>query len=419
MWILYDILFLLCAFVYLPLLYLRGKWHGGFYARLGFLPPLKTAQECSRSIWIHAVSVGEVLAVLDVIEALRRKFPHENIVLSTVTPAGHDLARARLKGLCEVIYAPADFSWAVRRYIQTLRPRIYLCAETEIWPNLFTLLHRSRVPIMQINGRVSDKAFRGYRKVRFLTRRILDCVSVFCVQTPLDAERLIALGAERSRIHVVGNLKFDHLPARGSLKRVNLGFAPEDQLWIAGSTHPGEEKIVLNILKSLTPEFPRLRLVVAPRHVERTPEVSELVKEAGFDPLRFSRKGKAPLASRTVVVVDTIGHLRDLYDLADVVFIGKTLTVPGGQNIIEPLSFGKPTLVGPHTENFKDVTRIFLEAGALIQVGSPEELSARLRDLLRDPRRRAEMAVRAAETMKTLRGAAQKTLGVISRMLAP
>lgn len=419
MLIIYNILFFLFAWACLPCLYFKGKWHSGFYARLGFLPPLEKEAGRFRTIWIHAVSVGEVLAVLDVIDALRKRFPREKIVLSTVTPAGHDLAQARLKGQCAVIYAPVDFPWAVRRYIQTLRPRIYLSAETEIWPNLFTLLHQNHVPIVQINGRISDQAFRGYQKVRFLTRRILNCVSVFCVQTPLDAERLIDLGAEHSKVHVVGNLKFDNLPARGFLKKENLGFAPEDQLWIAGSTHPGEERIVLDIFKNLTEEFPRLRLVVAPRHVERTLEVSEIVKEAGFQPLRFSQTGGAPIASRTVVVIDTIGHLRDLYDLADVVFIGKTLTVPGGQNMIEPVSFGKPTLVGPHTENFKDVTRIFLEAGALIQVQSGDELSSQIRDLLRDPRRRTEMAVKAGETMKKLRGAAQKTMDIISEILTP
>lgn len=421
MFIFYDIIFLLYAVVYFPFLFLRGKWHKGFYTRLGgsSLRRLKDEIGGKKSIWVHAVSVGEVLAVLDLIEEIRRRFADHKIILSTVTTTGHDLAQARLKNKCLVIFAPLDFSWAVRKYVEAIRPEIYIAAETEIWPNLYRCLSKKGVPIVQVNGRISDKAFKGYRRVAVLTKGVLTAVRAFCMQSLQDAERVIALGAERARVHVVGNLKFDNLPQAGVARKEDWGFAQEDKLFIAGSTHPGEEEIMLDAFKDLSREIPRLRLVLAPRHVERGGDVVRLVEQHGFKALRLSQCGKGTRVGEGVVVVDTIGHLRDLYGLAEIVFIGKSLTVGGGQNMIEPLNFGKPTLVGPRTENFKDITRIFLEAGALIQVSGRDELLTQLRSLLQDPERIRKIGALAKKVIHAHQGATAKTMDVITGILNP
>jgi 3-deoxy-D-manno-octulosonic-acid transferase len=419
MFIFYDIVFFVCAVVYLPFLLWKGKWHDGFYMRLGIssLRWLKDEIDGKKSIWVHAVSVGEVLAVLDLIEEIQRKFAEYKIILSTVTPAGHELARARLKNKCLVIFAPVDFSWAVRKYAEVIRPQIYIGAETEIWPNLYLCLNKRGVPIVQVNGRISDKAFKGYRRINILTKNVLRAVHTFCMQSPRDAERIISLGADPGRVYVAGNLKFDNLPQAGFARQEDWGFAPEDKLFIAGSTHPGEEGILIDVFKRLSRDVPQLRLVLAPRHVERARDVLRLAGQSGLKAVRFSECDKTTRVDGRVVVVDTIGHLRDLYGLAEIVFIGKTLAVGGGQNMIEPLNFGKPTFVGPYTENFKDITRIFVEAGALIQVSGKEELLPRLRALLKDPDRMREMGASAKKVIRNHQGATAKTMDVISGVL--
>ncbi len=419
MFIFYDIIFFVCAVIYLPFIFLRGKWHNGFYMRLGVssLRGLKDAIAGKRTIWVHAVSVGEVMAVLDLIGEIQRRYAGHMIILSTVTMTGHDLAQARLKNKCVVIFAPLDFSWAVRKYAEAIRPEIYIAAETEIWPNLYRCLSKKGVPIVQVNGRISDRAFKGYGRVTVLTKGVLGAVRAFCMQSPQDAERVTALGAERARVHVVGNLKFDNLPQTGFARKEDWGFAREDKLFIAGSTHPGEEEIMLDVFKELRREVPRLRLVLAPRHVERAADIARLVDQSGCKALRFSQCGKGAPIDERVVVVDTVGHLRDLYSLAEIVFIGKTLTVGGGQNMIEPLNFGKPTLVGPHTENFRDITRIFLEAGALIQVPGKEELLMQLRSLLQDPDRIRKIGALAKKVIHDHQGATVRTMDIIAGIL--
>lgn len=419
MFILYDIVFFVCAVVYLPFLFWKGKWHHGFYMRLGgsSLQWLKDEIGGKKSIWVHAVSVGEVLAVLDLIEDIRRTCADYKIILSTVTPAGHELARTRLKNKCLVIFAPVDFSWAVRKYIEAIRPHIYIAAETEIWPNLYLCLDKRGVPIVQVNGRISDKAFKGYRRINVLTKNVLRAVRAFCMQSPRDAERIISLGADPSRVHVAGNLKFDNLPRICLARKEDWGFAPEDKLFIAGSTHPGEEEILMDVFKQLRRDVPHLCLVLAPRHVERAADVLRLAVQSGFKAARFSECDQMTRVDGRVVVVDTIGHLRDLYSLAEIVFIGKSLTVGGGQNVIEPLHFGKLTVVGPHTENFKDITRIFVEAGALIQVSGKDELLPRLRALLQDPDRMREMGATAKKVIREQQGATAKTMDVITGIL--
>ncbi len=416
MFVLYDILFVTFALACLPYLILKGKWHAGLWTRFGSGLIKDSANK--RTIWVHAVSVGEVLVVLNLIQKIRQKFPQYNIVLSTVTAAGHALASRKLQGQCLVIYAPLDFSWVARKYAAVLDPVLYISTETEIWPNLFTCLHARNVPILEVNGRISDQAFAGYRKVSFLTRRVLRDVRLFCMQSQEDARRIIHLGADAKKVRVVGNLKFDNLTNGSAIARDTFGFSEEDRVFIAGSTYPGEEEIMIETYRDLKAEFPRLRLVIAPRRVERADEIARLCEREGLKSQKFSdNSSRGMVDARQVWIVDRVGYLRDLYALADVVFIGKSLRGRGGQNMIEPLAFGKPTLVGPYTENFRDIVRIFMSSGALIEVRTRQALVLQLRNLLRDPQRCVTIGQAALREIARHQGATETTVKAIGEIL--
>ena len=416
MFIVYDIIFLIFAVVYLPFLALKGKWHAGLWTRFGFA--LQRDAAGKETIWVHAVSVGEVLVVLRLIEKIRKKFPRRAVVLSTVTPTGHALATQRLQGQCRVIYAPLDFSWVVRKYVEVLNPALYVSAETEIWPNLFTCLRERNVPILEVNGRISDKAFAGYRRVSFLTRRVLRGVRLLCMQSPQDARRIIELGADEKRVRVIGNLKFDNLPGEPAIKKEDLGFRTQDRLLIAGSTYPGEEEILIEAYRSLKTEFPGLRLMIVPRHVERAEGIARLCGRKGFSSRRLPEISLNPAVDdEPILIVDRVGRLRDLYGIADLAFVGKSLCGSGGQNMLEPLSWGKPTLVGPRTENFRDVVRIFLPTGALIEIRDQQGFVAASRALLNDSRRCVQIGMAAKNEMMKHQGAVEKTAAVIEEIL--
>jgi len=373
--------------------------------------------EGKKCIWIHAVSVGEVLAVADLIEKLRNGLPQYTVVCSTVTKTGNQIALEKLGNTCLIIYAPLDFSWIVQKFISIINPKIYISTETEIWPNLYIMLHKNGVPIIQINGRISDNAFNGYKRVRFLTKRVLACVNLFYMQSSHDAERIKQLGAHQERVHVSGNLKFDNTHENIAMRKEELGFYGNEDVFIAGSTHPGEEDILIDVYKKLEKEFADLRLVIAPRHIERTNEVVHLIEKKGYKAVRFSQIDKGNGVDKGIIVLDAFGHLRALYGLAKIVFIGKTLTIGGGQNMIEPAFFGKPTIVGPLTQNFKSVMNVLLNAQALVQVNNAEELLVEIRNLLANPDRAERMGAAAKQTVLHYQGATEKTVQAITELV--
>ena len=417
MFILYDFIYVIIALFYLPFILMKGKWHSGFKMRFGIIP--RTIYETlndTDTIWFHAVSVGEVLAVMGLIKKIKISFPQYQIVVSTVTQTGYKLAQSQLAKNDVVIYAPLDISFIVRWYIKVIDPKIYISAETEIWPNLFTALADQKIPIVQVNGRLSEKSFKNYQRIKFLLKNVLNDVTAFCMQTPADAERIIPLGVDPQKVLVIGNMKFDDLEhSMGSVKV--LSYKPQDLVWIAGSTHPGEEKIVLEVFKSLQKEFPALHLVIAPRHVGRTSEIVNLIQSEGLNPVKFSEI-KSGMESDSIVVVDTIGHLRELYRLATVVFVGKSLIGQGGQNIIEPAFFAKPIVVGPHMQNFKNILNLFQEAQAIVQIKDPQELVVEMRRLLQDPQYRKKLGESAKSVVVKNQGATEKTFQIISDLLS-
>ena len=417
--LLYDILYGLAFLLYLPVLLFRKKWHAGFWQRMGVVSlGLDSQSSEQRSIWIHAVSVGEVLAVCSLVERLQRSRPDLGQVVSVVTQTGYTLAKQRLPQDVVVIYAPLDFRLAVRRYMRQIRPVVYIAAETELWPGMLSVLWQQQVPMAIVNGRISERSYRRYQHVRKLLRPLLAGVRLWCMQTETDAERARQLGAVPKAVHVVGNLKFDEVKDVPGYEPSQFGYRPEDRVWVAGSTHPGEERMILRVFKNLQKEEASLRLMIAPRHIERVAEVARDIEDAGCQPLRFSEYQGQSSGPETVMLIDTIGHLRACYALATCVFVGKSLCAKGGQNILEPAAFAKPVIVGPHMENFLAVTDIFLREGALLQVSSEQELQEALLRLLKNPNHAVALGQAARCVLQNHQGALEHMVTLLWPLFA-
>ncbi len=418
MLILYEFLLIIYVIIYFPILLLKGKWHGWFQQRFGFFTDvLKERLHHPRNIWVHAVSVGEVIAIAEFIRQLRIKLPEYQIVLSTTTKTGHELALKRLKDYATVLWAPLDFQLTTAAFIRFIQPKTYIVAETELWPNLFSLLHKKKIPILLLNGRISDNSYGRYQKIRWFMKRFLGYVDAFCMQSDEDAQRIIHLGAPEGKVRNIGNIKFDDLPGENSFTLENFGFDLADELWIAGSTHPGEEEIILNIFHKICAQHPRLRLVIAPRHIDRAADVVKLVESKGFFSLYLSQMNSGERNPNAVVVVDTIGHLRSLYSLGTLVFVGKSLTVKGGHNIIEPAFFSKPVIVGPFMQNFRDIMFVFKKDDAILQVQNAQELESTVAHLLDHPEKMKTMGQRARAVIDKHRGATARSVELVSRAL--
>ncbi len=414
---LYNILYFLAFILYLPVLLIRGKLHAGFIQRFGFLGQELTYRLSQKpNIWFHAVSVGEVLAIVALVDKIRAEHPSRQIVISTVTKTGYTIAQKRFKKEDIVIYAPLDLGWSVGQFIKAVKPEIFVVAETELWPNILNALAKIDVPIVMVNGRISDKSFYRYRRFSFLFQGVLRRFRGFCMQSAKDADRIIELGGLPKTVAVVGSMKFDDVIFGEPVTKEQLGLPCDALVWVAGSTHPGEEKIVLDVFKKLKAKFNSLELIIAPRHIERAEEVCSIVAQGGNTARRFSSPRSGP-ARGEVTVVDTIGNLKSLYRLAEVVFVGKSLLGNGGQNIIEPAFFGKPVIVGPNMQNFAEITDVFLAARAIVQIQEAGELEDAVYRLLSSAEARQALGERALMTIQKNQGATARTQKVLSQVL--
>ena len=415
MFLFYEIAYFVFVVLNIPFLLFRGKWHNRFWMRFGFWPAQEKPLEGGGNIWIHAVSVGEILAVQRMIDGLQQRFPEYGFVISTVTKTGYALAREKFQGK-RVIYAPLDFGFSVKSYIRRIRPRIYIAAETEIWPNLFRQLYKSGVPVVLVNGRISQKSFLLYRCISFFLKSVWPSLQLLCVQSSDDAKRFEALGVAPQMITVTGNMKFDGIEAETAMNAEEAGFAKDAAVWVAGSTHPGEEAIVLDVFASLKKKYPDLGLVLAPRHIERCAQIDGIIRRKGFEPVYFSKRSRV-LGPQDVLLVDTIGHLRRLYSIAKIVFVGKSLCGYGGQNIIEPASFAKPIIVGMHMENFRDIFAMFLKNAAVIQVADVRQLKRQAEAVLADPQQAFQLGAAAYDIVRNFQGSTERTCEMIARRL--
>ena len=387
-------------------------------ARLGHGAPLPGT---GPRAWLHAVSVGEAIAATPLVDGLRRRYPSLPLVMTTVTDTGASVVRERFRGQAEHRFFPVDLPGPTRRTVAAINPAFFICMETELWPTVLRTLARRKVPIMIANGRLSDRSFQRYQLVRGFMRDVLGDVTVFAMRSAEDARRIIALGARPERVFVTGNVKNEagEDPAGAAeLWRRLLGLADGRPVWIAGSTHRGEEEAVLAAHAAARSRFPDLALVLAPRHPERVPELVAMIETRGGSAVRRS-EGPRPRRSDAVIVVDTVGELAQIYSAADVVYVGGSLVEAGGHNMLEPAVRGKPVLFGPHNENFRESAELLLECGAATTVHSGLELGAELTLLLGDAalRDRAGAAGRAAVASR--HGAVRETLELAARFLAP
>lgn len=373
--------------------------------------------------WVHAVSVGEAIAAAPLVDGVRRLYPELPLVLTTVTATGARVVAERFAGAATHRYFPLDLPGAVRRAVRTIDPAFFICMETELWPNVLRELARRRVPTMIANGRLSDRSFERYRLIRPVMRRVLADVSVFAMRSDEDARRVIALGAAPERVVVTGNLKHDASPdppGAADLWRRLLGLRPGQRVWVAGSTHKGEEDAVLAAHAAGQSVHPDLALVLAPRHPERVEEVLALVLARGW---RAVRRSTLPAAARSarppVIVLDTVGELAQIYGIADVVFVGGSLVPRGGHNMLEPALRRRPVLMGPHTDNFREAAGLLVEAGAAVVVDDAASLSAELRTLLADPAVAAKRGEAGADAVAARHGAVSATLELVERYLGP
>jgi len=424
MWILYDFIFLIITLVHLPVYLLRRKIHPGFQMRLGILP---SGLKLNKPIWIHAVSVGEAMAVKNLVRELRITYPDKRFFISTVTPTGNKIAKGIAKETDFVAYFPLDLSFVVRRVVDKINPSLFIIMETEIWPNLISCLYRKKIPIVLVNGRLSDRSFKGYRCIKFLLKPLLNKINLFCVQTKTDAQRLMRLGGLENKIKITGNMKFD-LKDCADLKKdyidckLKLGLKSDEKLFVASSTHPGEEGIILGVYKELLREFPDLRLLIAPRHPERATEIVNLIKKFDFESKRISvlldKRTNEQTNKRTIFILDTIGQLLSFYAIADIVFVGGSLIKKGGHNILEPASLGKPVIFGPYMFNFRDIAGLFLENKACVLAHNREELFLNIKDLLRNPGKSTELSQRAKAIILQNQGATTRNLECISNYIS-
>ncbi len=369
-------------------------------------------------IWIHAVSVGEVLAASGLVDQVRQNLPRHRVLVSTTTDTGQALARKRF-GEDNVFYFPLDFAFAIRPYLRALRPELVVLAETEFWPNFLRLAHASGARIAVVNARISDRSWPNYRRFRWALQKMLEHVDLFLAQTPADSARLQSIGAKPRRVQVTGNLKFDlSLPSAPPIvKELRESFASDGAgpVLVCGSTVDGEEPLLLKAFENLRVAHPRAVMILAPRHPERFDQVAILLQQLGIRSFRRSQWQGEPLAGQ-VLLVDSIGELAALYALADVAFVGGSLVPRGGHNIIEPAQHGVAIVTGNHTENFRDIVALFQSRDAVRIVGMAE-LPLTLMNLLADDDERRALGRRAEETMQSQTGATLRTWEALKTLI--
>lgn len=398
----------------------RAYWR----ERCGLLPP--SYQQAERgAIWVHGVSVGETLAVAALVRQIQEHYPERKIFLSHVTAAGREAGEKRLTGVAGRFYLPLDWSWSVRRAFNHIRPALLLIVETELWPNLLRQARQFGTRIVLANARISDRSFRRYRMLAPFMRRVLENIDWVSAQTARDAERFKSLGMRPDRVAVAGNLKFDmdRPPSAGERLMSALAGARRSPVVVAASTMPGEEPLVLEAWSQIQRAHSRGLLILAPRHPARFESIAELLSSRKRSFVRRTALSSSEvelasqLATTEILLLDTIGELAGIFELADVVFVGGSLVPSGGHNLLEPAFWAKPILFGPYMENFRDIAQLFLEAGAALEVSSPRELAERTLELLGNEARRRELGEKAKQVLEQASGATERVLEQIRELL--
>jgi len=413
----YSIVFILA----IPLILLRLIWRGSrasaYFKRWNERFAIKAAPTSDKPlIWLHAVSLGEVEAARPLIASLQESYPTHHILITTMTPTGSDRVTKLYGETVSHCYLPYDLPFAVKRFFKTAQPVLGIIMETELWPNLVHYSAELNIPLVLANARLSARSAKGYQRVAKLSQRMLKNFSLIAAQSQDDRRRLIDLGADKNTVHAVGNLKFEiSLPAsvseQGEAMRSVWGDRP---VFIAASTHEGEDEIILNASRQIRAKFPDLLLIIVPRHPERFDRVAALSQRSGFKILRRSENGMCSKAIQ-VFIVDTMGELLLFYGAADIAFVGGSLVPRGGHNLLEPAALGRAVLIGPHYFNFNEISQQFLQANAAIEIDSSETLAESVIDLLSHPQKRAAMGEAGQNLIEQSKGASHRLLNLIKR----
>jgi len=428
-YLLYDFTLLLAALILIPSYYFKGVRTGSFRQgmkeRLGFFAPGRFDRLAGKQVfWIHAVSVGETRAALPLVKALKKAYPEVALLISNVTETGHEIASQIAEVDC-CLFFPYDFSLVVRRVLRQVNPSLIVIVETEIWPNFIRLARDEHIPVVLVNGRISDRSYPRYQWVKRFIRPILQQFSVLCMQTAENARRLRMLGAPVARVQVSGNVKFDldiafpDYPTAAQLKK-RYHLPAGELIWVAGSTHAGEEEEVADVYQQLANSGKSLRLVLVPRHPERCSAVGKMLagRQIGFIRRSELTSMDELLAPGTVLLVDTVGELQQLCAVADIVFVGGSLVPVGGHNILEASAVQKPVVFGPHMQNFKEISRMLLGAGGGVMISRKEELGEVMARLLVDENLRLSMGSKGYALIRKNVGATAFTLEMIGKVLA-
>lgn len=428
MYSLYSVLVLVVAVIASPWFIYQAvrykKYVGSLGQRMGYLP-VSFNMDGDESIWIHAVSVGEVLTARPLISELKRRYPNLRMFLSTTTMAGQQLARRSVQDVDAVFYFPFDLGFVVRRTLDLVKPKLFIMMETELWPNLLRECRARGIKTAVVNGRISARSFPRYKMIRPMMRRVMDHIDRFLVQSEESARRFIDLGADPARVVVTGSLKFDSLElsstalqARARDRVLRYFRVPATRsVIVAGSTMKGEEAQVLRAFRKVRTAAPNTLLVLAPRNPERFGEAEQLARSEGWKVAKRSDLAVDSEPRVDVVIVDTIGELATIYQIATIVFVGGSLVATGGHNVLEPAVFGKPIVFGPHMQNFLEIADAFVSNGAGVQLSEDEELEEAFQSLMSDPVRRARLGAAARALVEANRGANEKSLTVLSALL--
>lgn len=413
-------LYTLIFYLFLPFIFLRLLWrsrHGAssldrFSERLGYY---KEKNNVQNSIWVHAVSLGEAKLACNLVTRLQKDLPEIQFVVTTMTLTGSQIIRQELSEKVTHVYVPYDIPQIIKRFIKQFNPKLLILLETELWPNIMNEMGEKNIPIILANARLSSKSLNGYRKLNFFIKKFLPYLTLILAQTKQDAERFAMLGIQKEKIQVVGNLKYDMTIADAMQLQTSQPLISERPIFIAASTHAGEEEIILNAFFNIKRQIPNVLLILVPRHPERFDIVEKLCKELNFSTERFSQNVNKPTAD--IFILDTIGQLLNFYAIAEVVFVGGSLVAKGGHNLLEPAVLGKPVLSGPHLNNFHEIAEELKTNNALIIVNNAEELAKTVIELLMNENLREEKGQLAKRVASRSQKALERTGHEVRRFL--
>ena len=424
---LYNLAAILIVTIIIPIFLLRATRERGFVERIkqsfGFYPK-ETIDKVARkdAIWVHAASVGEIVATSPLVREFRKAFPTSPILVSVVTTGGYEMANRIIKDADAIIYFPLDLPFLASRVVDRIRPRVFLPVETELWPNFLKKAKQLDVPVMMVNGRISDRSVKQYKYLFGMLREMIGTVKCFAMQSRIDADYIMRLGAPRELVTVTGNTKFDQAytsvspDERAELIR-ELGLSGASHIMIAGSTHRGEEELVLTAFRAVREREPGVRLIIAPREVLRTMEVEHLCRRAGFTVNTRKNLQQGGEGGEDIVILDTVGELGRVYGLGDVIYIGGSLVAHGGHNILEPAAHGKTIIVGNQMFNFKDIHALFRSHDAVVTVTNGEELTRETLRLFGDPAERERLVRETLAIIDENKGASEKSAKILVEML--